>query len=365
MLSDFELKRLIRRELPAEALINHPWRLLWAVPLVSLITALSVTVVMAPLAWYSALALSLLIGGLYASLFFWGHELAHGSMIRARSAQDILLFFPFLIYCLSPQLWRVWHHHAHHANTNIEGRDPDNFGTIEEFHRNTGSQFMAKFAPGSKHLLSAAYLFSFFMLQAWGVLWRKSKAKDFKHLNRTRAQIETLAMVAFWLTVMAWAGPVGAFFAVIIPAAVANFVILSYIITNHMMRPLTEHRDTLTTTMSVTTWKWLDKLHFHFSHHVEHHLFPAMATCYAPLVRQQLECIAGERYLAPPHAKALLMMFKTPRIYDGLDTLMNPYREDRIAIAQVEERLRGREASARTAQDLGARALNEGEFSRG
>jgi hypothetical protein len=46
--------------------------------------------------------------------------------------------------------------------------------------------------------------------------------------------------------------------------------------------------DSLSTTMSVSTFRVVDWLLFNFSHHVEHHLFPSMSPRYYPLVRQSL-----------------------------------------------------------------------------
>lgn len=339
--SEAELRKLIRARLPPEALINHPWRVLWALPLVTLITLGTAIVARVPMPWPAALALGVLIGNLYGSLFFWGHELAHGAMIRDRRGQDVLLFLPFLIYCLSPHLWRVWHHQAHHAHTNVAGRDPDNFGTLEDFRSRPSTRFLVRFAPGSRHWLSAFYLFTFFTLQSWGVLLWKGRTEDFRRLDRTRALLETLLMIGFWGVVAFQIGARATLFAIVVPMMVANAVILSYIVTNHMMRPLTESLDTLATTMSVTTWKALDHFHFHFSHHVEHHFFPNMATCYAPAVRAQLRRFVPDRYLAPPHLRALVTLFGSPRLYADAQTLADPYRGERMAITHVEARLRG------------------------
>jgi fatty acid desaturase len=159
-------------------------------------------------------------------------------------------------------------------------------------------------------------------------------------LNRKRVLIDFVLMASFWIGISIIVGLRAAIFIVAIPMLMANFVVLSYVVTNHMLRPLSSEIDTLSTTLSVTTFKFLDYIHFHFSHHVEHHLFPSMPTCMAPRVRACLIQHFGTRYLAPPHWKALLLVYQTPRIYDGEQILVEPYSGRREEIPQVEAKLR-------------------------
>jgi fatty acid desaturase len=108
-----------------------------------------------------------------------------------------------------------------------------------------------------------------------------------------------------------------------------------------MLRPLSTARDSLTTSMSVTAHPILDWLHFHFSHHIEHHLFPTMASDSLPRVRASLQRRLGERYFAPPFGAALVAIFRTPRLYADPVTLVDPERGTRRALADVERELRG------------------------
>jgi len=258
--------------------------------------------------------------------------------VRSRRLQDVCLYFTCAIYCLSPHLWRIWHNQAHHPYANIHGRDPDSFDTLEDFSRwNPRTRFLARMAPGSGHWSSALFLPSFFTVQTQWVLWNRSRVMPgFERLRRRRASADSLGMMLFWAALGALSGPRGALLAVIAPMLVANAVLMSYITTNHMLRPLTDARDTLSTTMSVTTARVLDRIHFNFSHHVEHHLFPAMCSCYYPLVRRSLRRHAGDRFLAPPHWWALYVLFRTPRYYDGARTLVEPHSGRRVALKDVE-----------------------------
>jgi fatty acid desaturase len=337
--SDRRLRLEIRALLPADALKRRPQRILFAPLLVLLIVVISVTIVVAQLPWYACMAFALLLGNFYGSLMFFAHEVGHGSVVRSRSLQDAVLYLGGAIFCLSPHLWRQWHNDVHHPHVNTPDRDPDTFGTYDQYCTEAPWQkFLLKFAPGSGHWLSAFYLPFFFTLHPQGVLWYKSRSNpEFRRLNRARAATDSLLMAAFWTALGIYIGAWASIFVIIIPFLVANSIVLGYVVTNHMLRAMSNCPDILSVTMSVTTSPLLDRLHFYFSHHVEHHLFPSMSSQHYPLVRDALRRLAPDRYLAPPHWWALLVLFATPRLYDGDDVLVEPVSGCRVSIAEVEE----------------------------
>lgn len=348
-MTEAELRAAMRNALPEQAFQRRPWRAAYALAHMGLILLGSLLIVLSPMHGALALAVALAVGNSYASLMFFGHELAHGSILRSRRGQDFFLYCAGLIFCISPTLWRVWHQVAHHGHPNVPGRDPDNFGNMAGYQKAGGARWFLKLAPGSGSLWSAPYLFVFFTLQAQNVLWRKSKDRQFPTILRTRALVETFLMIGFWIA-LAWTlGARDALFVVVVPMIVANFILLSYIMTNHMLRPAGPGRDVLDVTMSVNTWKWLDRLHFNFSHHVEHHLFPTMGSENYPLVRRWLLENVPDRYVSPPHWKALVMLFRTPRLYadDGVH-VVDPAKQRTFALDEITSVLRG---------DKGLRAL--------
>jgi fatty acid desaturase len=293
-----------------------------------------------PVPRYAAPLFSAFLGCLYASLFFLGHETGHGAVLRARLAQDLLMWAAFLIFLVSPTLWRVWHNKVHHAHTNSVDFDPDNFGTLSAYKAFRSVRIVAVFTPGSGRWLSWLYLPTWFTVHAQVVLWIQShQCRGFESLNRKRAAAESLAMAAFWTWLAGQLGAWPALLLIVIPMLVANTIIMSYVVTNHFLRPLVDRPDPLENTMSVTTHPTMDLIHFNFSHHVEHHLFPAMSSRYAPLVRAKLRQYAGERFLAPPHARALLLVFRTPRIHDQSNALVNPATGHRIVFTDITKAL--------------------------
>ena len=86
--------------------------------------------------------------------------------------------------------------------------------------------------------------------------------------------LDTAIFAMAWATVAWLAGPTGSVFAIAVPVMVTNATNMSYIATNHSMRPMAETNNPLENSMSVTTTQLADRLHFNFSHHVEHHMFP-------------------------------------------------------------------------------------------
>jgi fatty acid desaturase len=309
--------------------------------MILVVLTISTVIVAIPMPWFIALLASVVAGNCYGSMMFLAHEIGHGAITRSRRLQRLCMYPGCAIFMLSPYLWVVWHNQSHHGHTNRPDKDPDNFGTLECFQANSQwSHALVKFAPGSKFWRSAVYLFIFFTLQSQYVLWKNSRTlPGYENLNRRRAIVDSAVMAVFWGGISMIVGRHAAIFVVIIPMLVANFVLLSYVVTNHMVRPLSEGTDTLVTTMSVKTLRVLDRVHFHFSHHVEHHLFPSMPSSTTPLVRKVLTAhFPG--YLAPPHWLALLTVLRTPRVYDGPFALVDPYHGSRVELSQVENQLR-------------------------
>jgi fatty acid desaturase len=331
----------IRISLPPNAFAPDLRRCLRVLPHVVLLLGGSTAAALLLVPWPVAVLLSLLIGNAYASVFFFGHEVGHGSVAKRLWLRELILYGTMLIFLVSPRFWRIWHNQIHHGYTNEEQRDPDNFGTLNDFCRYRATRWAVRLAPGGGRLLGILALFTGFTLHAQGVLWVKSRRlPGFERIQRWRGAVDSAAMLGFWIALSVLVGGRVSLYVVWLPMLVANAVIMSYIFTNHLLRPLRASNDPLETSMSVRTMRLLDWLHFNFSHHVEHHMFPTISSEYAPHVRAKLQQLAKERYLSPSHWQALMMLFRTPRVHVARDRLFDPWRGTSIEIRAVEGALR-------------------------
>ena len=157
------------------------------------------------------------------------------------------------------------------------------------------------------------------------MLWRWSRTADALPPRQRRfAIVETLAGWAVWAAVLWLLGPLRFVFAFVLPLIIGNAIVISYILTNHSLSPLTEVNDPLVNSLSVTMPRVFEKLHLNFGLHVEHHLFPSMSSHYAPLVRDELVRRWPERYQSLPLFTALGRLRATPRIYATETRLHDP-----------------------------------------
>ncbi len=337
-----ELRRRLRTELPEDTFATQPQRALWFIPLVAAAVGGIATIVVARPAWWVALLIGLAVGQCLAAMGFLAHEVLHGSIVRTKWLQTVLGYLGFAPMLVSPTLWRTWHNQVHHGRTNQGNRDPDGFGTLERYEKAPSTRFVARLAPGSRHPMSYLFFGYWFTFHGQVVLWIQSRyMRGFRRLNRRRCAIDSVVSLALWIAVAVLAGPFLAIFAVVVPLVSANFIVMSYIATNHFMRPLTKSNDPIENSMSVTTLPVLDRLHFNFSHHVEHHLFPNMSGKHAPRVRAWLQEHEADRYVSPAHWLAFSYLYRTPRVYLDATTLCDPddpqgdYRADTRELAEI------------------------------
>lgn len=323
--SGAELRRRIRDEVPADTFARQPAQAFLFVPLVGTIAAATALIAAYEVPWPAAFLLSFGIGGAYGSTYLLAHEVMHGAIVASPRLRHALGFIGLAPFVISPELWLHWHNRAHHGRANHDDLDPDVFATEERYRSHASARWIVKLAPGTESPCGFLALFYWLTLHGQLVLWNLSKSMPgFEHLRRRRAIVETLFLASFWGTLAVLLGFQKSFFAILLPMAVANFVAMSYIVTNHLIRHRSTHDQPLSTTMSVRTSPLFDRLHFHFGHHVEHHLFPSMSGVHAPRVRQWLEENTGKAYVCPTHGRALLAVLRTPRTYSAPDTLRQP-----------------------------------------
>ena len=315
--------RAVRDALPARAFAPVPSRLAWLTLHLAVIAAGIVALARGVGGWWAAPAIALVIGHSFAGCAFVGHETMHGTVVRARTLRAVVGWIAFLPFTLSPRLWVAWHNKTHHGHTMSETHDPDAYPTLAVWRTSRAARFADAVSFGARRPLGILTLLVGFTGQSSQMLWRWSKTALTRRQRRL-AIAETIAGFAVWLAIGVALGPIKILFAFVLPLVVANAIVVSYILTNHSLSPLTDVNDPLVNSLSVTLPGWLMRLHLQFGLHVEHHLFPSMSSAFAPLVRQQLIARWPERYQSLPLLTALRRLWRTPRIYAAPTRLHDP-----------------------------------------
>ncbi len=328
------LKAKIRADLPPEAFEPQPYQALWAIPLIGVIVAGSWLVLTMPFPWYVAIPLAILIGNSYAILAFLAHEVLHGNVVRSHVLENIIGYCAFFIFLLSPSFWRVGHVAVHHRNTNQPLRDPETVH-VSQFQHSKALSSIKRFYP-SRPWSNLAFLFVGVTVSYQLNLWIHYHHFETLRILKRRREIMIssieLALWVFFAMSIGWRGTV---YAIIIPMFVANFIGMSYVVTNHFLSRQVEVDDPLVHSISLIKPGWLEKLYFNFNYHIEHHLFPEMNAKFSPLVRQSLMKHAGDKYVAAPHWKALWAYLRLPHVYRDEETLVNPSTGRTVKISDV------------------------------
>ena len=317
--------REVRGHLPAAVFQLAPGRLWWLPVHLGIIVTLAFYVVHAVPPWYVSLLCAVVAGHSWGCLGFLAHEAQHHALVKSRRLEQAVGFVGFAPYCLSPTLWTAWHNQAHHGHTGKPVADPDGYGTLRFWEKSTVVRTLETIAPGSGYKRSALFLLVWFSIHSLLVLVFHSQRNDYyARVSRRAVYLESAAMLAIWIGVLGFVGPYAFVFVYLVPVLIANAVIMSYIATNHFLNPLTEVNDPLANTLSVTSPRWLERLHLQFGYHVEHHLFPTMSGRHARAVRDALVQLYGDRYLRLPHTRALRLLYARPKLHGSNDTLVNP-----------------------------------------
>ena len=317
--------REVRPSLPTHAFAPVPSRLAWLALHVGIIAAGIVALYLRWGGWWAAPLYALVIGHSFAGAAFVGHETLHGAVIRNRAARSLVGWLCFLPFTLSPRLWVAWHNKTHHAHTMDEANDPDCFPSLGTYRTSRVARIADHFSFARDRRWGWLTLLLGFTGQSTQMLWRWSRASGVMSPRERRLAIaESAAGWAVWAAILWLLGPARFVFAFVLPLVVGNLVVISYILTNHSLSPMTAINDPLVNSLSVTLPRVFEKLHLNFGLHVEHHLFPSMSSQYAPLVRDELVRRWPERYQSLPLLTALARLAATPRVYATAERLHDP-----------------------------------------
>ena len=273
--------------------------------------------------WLAPL-LALVIGHGFAGMAFVAHETLHGSVVQGRRLRHAIGWFGFLPFALSPTLWVGWHNRVHHGHTMEDGVDPDAYPTLERYARSLRTRVGDHMTPGRGRWAGVMTLAVGFTVQSLTILVQGRRAARLSRRQHLRSIAETALGVAVWAVVGAAIGPAPFLFAFVIPLLVGNALVITYILTNHSLSPLTAVNDPLVNSLSVTTPRLVSALHLQFGYHVEHPLFPAMSPRHASRVRDELVRLWPERYQSMPLWRAFGRLWSTARVYATPRVLHDP-----------------------------------------
>jgi fatty acid desaturase len=324
----------LRALLPANVFEPVPKRILWFFGYV-IVTALSFLAIanfenLIPsaewwLVWPVKAVLGVSAGICIGALGFFAHEVMHGSVVKSRAGQDVLGFFGFMPWFISPTFWKFWHNQLHHGKTQAIITDPDAFPTLKIFKHSKFMNFMYPFTPGSGHLRSYTYFFfwfSFHVLVAQSYL--RFRNSVYERLNHRRVSIEAALQTLVWVGILIALGPSNLVWTWLIPFVTQNYFAMSYIATNHNLSPLTRVNDPLVNSLTVTNVPAFEWIALNFGYHVEHHVFPTINGIHAKKIHELLKQEFKDDFLYMPKFKAMKALYKTARIYKNSQTLINP-----------------------------------------
>ena len=316
--------RVLTPLLPKQAFEPARSRLLLVPVWLAVIAFVIVTIAAGWVPWFVVPALSLVLGISYAGLTFIGHEVLHGGMVRGRRLQTLVGWIGFLPFMVSPRLWTAWHNRDHHAHTNLP-EDPDAYPSLDSYRASRGQRFAVDaFSLGGRRWRGGLSLILGFTVQSAHQLITSRKRGMLSRDQHWVALLETGLGVLVWATVAALVGFVPFLFVFVLPLLIANVCVMAFILTNHGLSPRIAINDPLISGLTVTTSRLVERLSLGFGYHVEHHLFPALSTRYAPQVRALVQKHWPDRYQSLPLGKALLGLHRTGRVYKDDITLFDP-----------------------------------------
>ncbi len=279
------------------------------------------------------LPLTLIMGNSVIVLLFSCHDMMHGSVIKNPRLVDFIALIGLSLLWMPPTLWKAVHNHKHHTQTNSL-QDPDRSYLTQQ--NNTWGKWIQNLCTPSAEV-NGLFL-AFGMLTAWGthtfrhltsILFFNRNDVDYvpaavvvSPAKRRLIATETIWIAAIHLGILLYIhNPIGILLGYLLPISIGYAGVMFYVYTNHFLCPMTEVNDPLLNSVSLRMPKIFDLLHFNFSYHTEHHLFPSLNSDYYPAVQTLLQTHYADQFNLIPGDKAWQLLLKTPRHYRNSETL--------------------------------------------
>ncbi|MBE9029792.1 fatty acid desaturase [filamentous cyanobacterium LEGE 11480] len=282
------------------------------------------------------LPLALVMGNSVVVLLFSSHDLMHSKTIQQPVLRQTISLIGLTLLWMPPTLWKAVHNRVHHNNTNAL-HDPDR-NYLHSQPNNFGKWIQNLFAPSAD---ANPFWIGFGMGYSWGVyafrniasaLVFDGKANPFSvdpvkvsPKERKAIALELGLMVVLHGSIIAYlsASPINLILGYFLPIWLGYAGVIFYIYTNHLLCPMSDVNDPLYNSVSLRVPKIFDTLHFNFSYHTEHHLFPGLNSDYYPMVQALLIQHYPEQFNLLDAGQAWRLMLQTPRHYKDANTFTN------------------------------------------
>jgi fatty acid desaturase len=280
------------------------------------------------------LPLAIVMGNSIVVFLFVTHDMMHGSVIKNSRLIHLISLTGLSLLWMPPTLWKMIHNQKHHHQTNSTV-DPDRSYL---FHQdNTWDKWIQNLVVPSYQVNFCFLIFG--MMMAWGTyaLRNLMAVLFFNDLNLNVASTSVTVssgkrqsiIKELCLMVLIHAGiltylkfnPINILLGYLLPIWIGYAVVIFYIYTNHFLCPMTEVNDPLINSVSLKVPKIFDLLHFNFSYHTEHHIFPGINSDYYPFVQELLQTHYPEYLNLLDVEEAWYLLMQTPRHYWDETTL--------------------------------------------
>ncbi len=274
------------------------------------------------------LPLAAIMGNSIVVLLFSSHDLMHGSVQRKSRWTYPIAFLGLSMLFMPPTQWKTLHNLVHHNHTNSL-KDPDR-NYLYQQPDTWGKWIQNLFVPSVevKPLwlivgMAGSWLVHNFR-NVTSVLLFNNKSVDYvpaaftvSAKDRRAIALECLGIVGIHLTILVYLEfhPLKLALAYFLPIAIGHAGAMFYIYTNHMGCRMTDINDPLINSASVRVPRIFDLLHFNFSYHTEHHIFPSINSDYYPMVQKLLQIHYPDRLNLIDAGEAWQLLMQTPRHY--------------------------------------------------
>ena len=296
------------------------------------------------------LPLAAIMGNSIIVLLFSSHDLMHGSVQKKSPLTYPIAFLGLSMLLMPPTQWKSLHNLVHHNNTNSLA-DPDR-NYLYQQPDTWGKWIQNLFVPSVE--VNPLWLIVG-MAGSWAVhnfrnlssvLLFNDKSVDYvpaaftvSPKDRLKIALECLGILGIHLGVLFYLefNPIKVALAYILPIAIGHAGAMFYIYTNHMGCRMTSINDPLINSASLRVPKIFDLLHFNFSHHTEHHIFPSINSNYYPMVQELLQIHYPDQMNLIDAGEAWRLLMETPRHYQDQVTFTDSSGTMAVNCSIVEE----------------------------